>query len=57
VHASEMFAKNLVNFLPLIVRDGEINPDWDDEIVAGSVMTHAGEIRHQQTREFVEANT
>ena len=57
VHASEMFAKNLLNFLPLIVRDGEINPDWDDEIVAGSVMTHAGEIRHAQTREFVEANT
>jgi NAD(P) transhydrogenase subunit alpha len=57
VHASEMFAKNLVNFLPLIVRDGEIKPDWDDEIVAGSVMTHAGEIRHAQTREFVEANT
>jgi NAD(P) transhydrogenase subunit alpha len=50
-----MFAKNLVNFLPLIVRDGEIRPDWDDEIVRGSVMTHAGEIRHAQTREFVEA--
>jgi NAD(P) transhydrogenase subunit alpha len=57
VHASEMFARNLVNFLPLIVRDGAINPDWNDEIVAGSVMTHAGEIRHAQTREFVEANT
>jgi len=57
VHASEMFAKNLVNFLPLIVRDGAINPDWDDEIVTGSVMTHAGEIRHAQTREFVEANS
>ncbi|MGB7932295.1 MAG: NAD(P) transhydrogenase subunit alpha [Gammaproteobacteria bacterium] len=57
VHASEMFAKNLVNFLPLIVRDGEIRPDWDDEIVAGSVMTHAGEIRHPQTREFVETHS
>jgi NAD(P) transhydrogenase subunit alpha len=57
VHASEMFAKNLVNFLPLIVRDGEIRPDWDDEIVAASVMTHAGEIRHPQTREFVEAQS
>jgi NAD(P) transhydrogenase subunit alpha len=57
VHASEMFAKNLVNFLPLIVRDGEIRPDWDDEIVRGSVMTHAGEIRHPQTREFVEASS
>jgi NAD(P) transhydrogenase subunit alpha len=55
VHASEMYAKNLYNFLSLIVRDGELNPDWDDEIVAASVLTHAGEIRHEHTRQFVEA--
>jgi NAD(P) transhydrogenase subunit alpha len=55
VHASEMYAKNLYNFLSLIVRDGELNPDWDDEIVAESVLTHAGEIRHEPTRKLVEA--
>ena len=54
VHASEMYARNLANFLSLIVRDGEINPDWDDEIVAGSMLTHAGEIRHEPTRQLVE---
>ena len=55
VHASEMYAKNLYNFLSLIVRDGELNPDWDDEIVTASVLTHAGEIRHEPTRKLVEA--
>ena len=55
VHASEMYAKNLYNFLSLIVREGELNPDWDDEIVTASVLTHAGEIRHEPTRELVEA--
>jgi NAD(P) transhydrogenase subunit alpha len=55
VHASEMYAKNLYNFLSLIVRDGELDPDWDDEIVAESVLTHAGEIRHEPTRKLVEA--
>ncbi|UCC55231.1 MAG: Re/Si-specific NAD(P)(+) transhydrogenase subunit alpha [Gammaproteobacteria bacterium] len=55
VHASEMYAKNLYNFLSLIVRDGELNPDWDDEIVVASALTHAGEILHEPSRELVEA--
>ncbi|MDH3978983.1 MAG: Re/Si-specific NAD(P)(+) transhydrogenase subunit alpha [Gammaproteobacteria bacterium] len=56
VHASEMYAKNLFNFLPLIVRDGEINPDWEDEIVAGSLLTRAGKIQHGLTCERVEGS-
>jgi NAD(P) transhydrogenase subunit alpha len=54
VHSSEMYAKNLYNFLSLIVHDGAISPDWDDEIVAASVLTRDGEIRHKLTRERVE---
>jgi NAD(P) transhydrogenase subunit alpha len=54
VHASEMFAKNLFNFLSLIIHDSELKPDWDDEIVSASAVTHAGEIRHAPTRALVE---
>jgi len=54
VHASEMYARNLFNFLSLIVRDGDINPDWEDEIVAASVLTRDGRIQHELTRERVE---
>ncbi len=53
-HASEMYAKNLQNFLSLILKDGELTLDWDDEILAGSVVTHDGEIKHQPTRERLE---
>jgi NAD(P) transhydrogenase subunit alpha len=56
VHASEMYAKNLFNFLSLIVRDGEINPDWEDEIVAGSLLTREGKIQHGLTCERVEGS-
>ena len=56
VHASEMYAKNLFNFLSLIIRDGEINPDWDDEIVSESVLTRAGKIQHGLTCERVEGS-
>ena len=53
-HASEMYAKNLQNFLSLILKDGALTLDWDDEILAGSVVTHDGEIKHQPTRERLE---
>jgi len=56
VHASEMYAKNLFNFLALIIKDGEINPDWDDEIVAGSLLTRDGKIQHGLTCERVEGS-
>ena len=55
VHASEMYAKNLYNFLSLIIRDGRVDPDWDDEIVVSAALTHGGEIRHETTRQAVEA--
>jgi NAD(P) transhydrogenase subunit alpha len=55
VHASEMYAKNLYNFLSLIMRDGKVDPDWDDEIVTSATLTHAGEIRYEPARQAVEA--
>ena len=55
VHASEMYAKNLSNFLSLLIKDGKLEPDWDDEILSASVVTHNGEIRHELTRQQVEA--
>jgi NAD(P) transhydrogenase subunit alpha len=54
VHASEMYAKNLLNFLTPMIRDGELVPDWEDEVIADSALTHNGEIRHAPSRELVE---
>ena len=34
VHASEMYARNLYNFASLLLRDGELAIDGDDELVA-----------------------
>ena len=34
VHASEMFARNVFNFASLLVSDGALALDWDDELVA-----------------------
>ncbi len=50
-HASEMYARNLFNFLsPALTKEGELAIDWNDEVFAGAVLTHAGTIRHEPTR-------
>src|SRR5690606_22864646 len=46
IHASEMYARNLFNFLALSLKDGALTLDWDDELIARTCLTHAGEIRH-----------
>ena len=37
VHASEMYARNVLNFVALFVKDGALQFDWDDELLARTV--------------------
>jgi NAD(P) transhydrogenase subunit alpha len=54
-HASEMYARNLLNFLkPAIDKSGALAIDWQDEVFAQSCLTHAGAIKHEATRKSVE---
>jgi NAD(P) transhydrogenase subunit alpha len=58
VHASEMYAKNLFNLLGLIIdKEGNLNLDMEDEVIAGSTLTHDGAIKHEPTRQAIEGNT
>jgi H+-translocating NAD(P) transhydrogenase subunit alpha len=54
VHASEMYARNLFNFISPFIKDGELQLDWNDEILAGSVFTHEGQIRHEVAKKVLE---
>jgi NAD(P) transhydrogenase subunit alpha len=38
-HASELYSKNLLALLDLIVKDGRLTLDWDDEVVAKTALT------------------
>ena len=54
-NASEMYARNLLNFLkPAIDKAGDLRIDWADEVFAGAVLTHDGVIKHEATRKAVE---
>ncbi len=44
VDASELYARNLYNFVVLLVKDGELVIDWEDPIIRDSVLTHNGEL-------------
>jgi NAD(P) transhydrogenase subunit alpha len=52
--ASRLYAQNVVNLVTLMTHDGAFAPDFDDEIVAGSCVTHGGEVRHEPTRQALE---
>ena len=54
-HGSELYAKNLMAFLDLLVRDGEINIDLEDEIINDSLVTHAGAIHNAAVRDRLQA--
>src|SRR6202166_4538488 len=54
-HASEMYARNLFNLLKPALVKGELAIDWSDEVFAGAVLTHDGQIKHEATRKTMEA--
>jgi NAD(P) transhydrogenase subunit alpha len=53
-HASELYAKNQFNLIELFLKEGVVALDWDDEILAGTVLAHAGEIKNDAARKAVE---
>ena len=53
-NASEMYARNLLNFLKPAINKGDLAIDWTDEVFAQSCLTHAGQIKHEPTRKALE---
>lgn len=51
VHASKLYAQNVVSLLTLMTAEGVVTPDEDDEVVQGSAVVFNGEIRNAMARE------
>lgn len=43
-HASQLYSKNMLSLLNLLVKDGALNADFEDEILLNTTITHNGEI-------------
>jgi NAD(P) transhydrogenase subunit alpha len=53
-HASQMYSNNVVNFLKLMIDDGALKPDVDDEIVQEATVTSNGEIVNERVKEVMK---
>ena len=51
-HASQMYSKNLTNFLLHMVKDGKLQLNMEDEITRSTIVTMGGEIVNPRVREF-----
>jgi NAD(P) transhydrogenase subunit alpha len=47
--ATQMYAKNLQTLINHLLKDGEVNIDFDDEITRGATITHGGKVVHEAT--------
>lgn len=55
-HSSQMYSKNVQNLLALLIaKDGTLNVNFDDDIVAGTCITMGGEVVHAATKERMTA--
>lgn len=53
-HASQMYARNLTSFLNLLVKQGQLNINLQDDIIHETLLTRGGEIVNARVREFLQ---
>jgi NAD(P) transhydrogenase subunit alpha len=54
--ASELYAKNISSLLGLMMKDNIVTLDWDDAVLAGTVLTHAGMMHAEKTEQAAFPN-
>jgi NAD(P) transhydrogenase subunit alpha len=48
VHASQLYSRNVTSFLNLLIKDGELNLDMNDDVIGPSCVTHEGKWMNQR---------
>lgn len=52
--ASKLYGRNVLNFLQLIItKEGNINLNFEDDIVAGCCITHGGKVMNERVRQLI----
>lgn len=54
--ASRLYAKNVANLLALMTVDGQVAPDFEDEVIAGACLTRDGVVQHAPTAQALEGH-
>jgi len=56
-HASQMYAKNLTTLVQLMVKEGKLELDLEDEVIRDTMVTHQGEVTNTRVQEAMGAAT
>ena len=56
-HASQLYARNIEALLGLMIKDGELELDFEDEVIAGACITRGGEIVNEGAKQAAGATT
>lgn len=54
-HASQLYSRNIANFLALLIKDGSLHLDMEDEIIRGSCVAHQGQVVNPRVSSALEA--
>jgi NAD(P) transhydrogenase subunit alpha len=56
IHSSQLYSKNMLNLLGLMLdKEGNFNLNMEDDIVAGTLITHDGAVKHEGVMKAMEA--
>jgi NAD(P) transhydrogenase subunit alpha len=52
--ASKLYGKNVLNFLQLIItKEGQLNLNFEDDLVKGTCVVHGGEITNERVKALI----
>jgi NAD(P) transhydrogenase subunit alpha len=54
-HASQLYARNIESLLGLMIADGALKLDFEDEIISGACITRDGEIVNERAKQAAQA--
>ena len=55
VHASQLYSRNITSFLSLLMKNGELQIDMNDDVVGPSCVTHQGQVVNQRVAASLSA--
>ncbi|MBD2019656.1 NAD(P) transhydrogenase subunit alpha, partial [Leptolyngbya sp. FACHB-36] len=53
VHASQMYAKNVLTLVQYLLKDGALTLNFEDDIISSACVSHAGEVKNQRVKDLL----
>ena len=52
---SNMYSKNIINFLKILLKDGEVEYNFEDDLITGTCIAHQGNIHNERVKKVMTA--